>query len=261
MTIQALQDANAAGELSLQAMQAFNIPDIGSAIQAGIGISVDDVPASDVVLVTLLVDDSISMRYGSNDQVARDGFNLVVESLKSSKQKDNILVSCRYLSGRVLCPYIQLEQAPKMDATNYDPDLGNTPLLKQSVVVLGQVLTKTQEFKDNGVPVRSVTLLLTDGADNASYGTKAADVASIVTDMLRQENHIIAAMGIADGSTDFRAIFKGMGIEDKWILTPGNSQSEIRKAFQVFSQSAVRASQSAANFSKSAGAGLGGFGS
>jgi hypothetical protein len=42
-----------------------------------------------------------------------------------------------------------------------------------------------------------------------------------------------------------------MGIPDRWVLTPGNSAGEIRRAFQVFSQSAVRASQGAAQ--------LGGF--
>jgi hypothetical protein len=45
-----------------------------------------------------------------------------------------------------------------------------------------------------------------------------------------------------------------MGIPDRWIMTPGSSASEIRRAFQVFSQSAVRLG---------AGAGLatlGGFG-
>jgi len=46
-----------------------------------------------------------------------------------------------------------------------------------------------------------------------------------------------------------------MGIEDRRILTPRDNASEIRNAFQVFSQSAVRASQ-AASFSSSA---LGGF--
>ncbi len=46
-----------------------------------------------------------------------------------------------------------------------------------------------------------------------------------------------------------------MKIRDEWILTPGNSDSEIRKAFQVFSQSAVRVSQSAGNLGS-----LGGFG-
>jgi hypothetical protein len=75
-------------------------------------------------------------------------------------------------------------------------------------------------------------------------------VAAIVQDMLAQENHIVAAMGIDDGTTDFKKVFRAMGIPDRWILTPGNSASEIRRAFQVFSQSAVRAA---------AGAQLGGF--
>jgi hypothetical protein len=41
------------------------------------------------------------------------------------------------------------------------------------------------------------------------------------------------------------------------ILTPGSDVSPIRRAFQVFSQSAVRASQSAAHFGQAV---LGGFG-
>src|SRR5690606_28170332 len=124
------------------------------------------------------------------------------------------------------------------------------PLYDQSVVLLGTVLAKAQELADHGVPCRTVTLLITDGADAGSARATAADVASIVHDMRRAEHHVVAAMGIDDGATDHRAVFRAMGIEDRWILTPKNSDAEIRRAFQVFSQSAVRASQ---------GAGLGGF--
>ncbi|MBI2633485.1 MAG: hypothetical protein HYW78_03840, partial [Parcubacteria group bacterium] len=128
----------------------------------------------------------------------------------------------------------------------------------ETVVILGTVLAKTKEFMDNGVNVRTITLIVTDGADYGSHRQTPATVASVVKDMLMKENHIIAAMGIDDhGHTDFKQIFQEMGLEDRWILTPLNSQSEIRKAFQVFSQSAVRASQSAQSFSQTA---LGGFG-
>jgi hypothetical protein len=65
-------------------------------------------------------------------------------------------------------------------------------------------------------------------------------------------------IGIADGSTDFKAVFGEMGIRDEWILTPKNSPSEIRRAFQMLSQSATRASQSATTFSQAA---MGGFAS
>jgi class 3 adenylate cyclase len=123
------------------------------------------------------------------------------------------------------------------------------------VVLLGSVLAKAQELSSNGVAARSVTLLITDGDDQHSLRSKPRDVRALVRDLQRAESHVVAAMGIADGSTDFRRVFRDMGIEDRWILTPGNSPGEIRKAFQVFSQSAVRASQ-AATFNQAA---LGGF--
>jgi hypothetical protein len=136
-----------------------------------------------------------------------------------------------------------------MTTANYNPHLG-TPLYDQTAVVLGTVVAKAQELQQAGIAVRTVTLIITDGGDYGSTRCKPADVKAIVADMLAQENHIVAAMGISDGTTDFRAVFRSMGIPDKWILTPGNSATEIRRAFAVFSQSAVRAS---------AGVQLGGF--
>jgi hypothetical protein len=53
---------------------------------------------------------------------------------------------------------------------------------------------------------------------------------------------------VTASETDFHWVFREMGIEDQWLLTPGNDVSQIRRAFQVFSQPAVRASQSAAHF-------------
>ena len=55
-----------------------------------------------------------------------------------------------------------------------------------------------------------------------------------------------------------RDVFRSMGIEDRWILTPGKDAADIRKAFLLFSPSAVRASQGGASFSRAA---VGGFGS
>jgi hypothetical protein len=245
------------GELSAQAVQALTITaDIGAQIQAGLGIAPDDVPASQVVLVTMMPDDSGSIRFGGNAQRVRDGHNLVVEALKRSKQKDEILAHTRYLNGFVLYPYRRIDEAVVMDSHNYDPNLG-TPLYDQVAVMLGTVLAKTRQFEDGGVPVRTVSLILTDGADEGSVRQSPRSIRAIVDDMLRQEKHIIAAMGIDDGSTDFRKVFADMGLPDRWILTPGNTDQEIRRAFQTFSQSAVKASQGAGHFSKTAAGGFG----
>jgi hypothetical protein len=253
---QLFQSAQDEGLLSQAAMQALNVIDLGAQIQAGLGINVDDVTASEVVLVTIMPDDSGSIRFGSNAQAVRGGHNAVLDALSDSPQQDNILIHTRYLNGFVLFPYLPLSQAVRMNTKNYNPNLG-TPLYDQTLVLLGTVLAKSQEFADNGVPVRTVTLIITDGADGESRRANAQDVAAVVQDMLKAENHIIAAMGIDDGYTDFRQVFQAMGIRNEWILTPGNSESEIRKAFQVFSQSVVQVSQAASNFNPSF---LGGFG-
>ncbi|MBI5202734.1 MAG: hypothetical protein HY925_14170 [Elusimicrobia bacterium] len=244
------------GELSDASMQALSIPDLGAQIQAGLGVHPDDVPASEVVLVTMMPDDSGSIRFGGNAQAVRDGHNLVLEALAASKQKEGMLAHTRYLNGKVLYPYCALSGTMRMDAKNYDPNLG-TPLYDQTVVLLGTVLAKSRQFAQAGVPSRTVTLLITDGADEGSCQSKAKDVRALVEDMKRQERHIVAALGLRDGQTNFKQVFREMGIDDQWILTVGSSASEIRRAFQVFSQSAVRASQSAGQFSKTA---VGGFG-
>jgi len=245
-----LEQAHQAGALSATSMKTLDVADLGAQIQAGLGVCVDDVAASEVVLVSMMPDDSSSIAGAGNEPAVRDGHNLVLDALRASKQSGDVFVHTRYLNGAVLFPYVAIDGAVAMDLNNYRADKG-TPLYDQTVVLLGTVLAKSQEFAQAGVPARTVTLLITDGADCASTRATAATVHALVTDMLRQENHVIAAMGIDDGSTDFRAVFRSMGIPDRWILTPGNSASEIRKAFQVFSRSAIAASQGLA--------GLGGF--
>jgi hypothetical protein len=253
---QLFEAAHAEGLLSPSGLQALTVVDLGAQIQAGLGVSVDDVQASEVVLVTVMPDDSGSIQHANNARLVCDGHNLVLDSLLASKQRDTVLFHTRYLNGFVLNPYRPLEDVVRMHGKNYSPDQG-TPLYDQTVVLLGTVLAKAQEFTRNGVAVRTVTLLITDGADGHSQRARAQEVAALVKDLRRAENHIVAAMGIQDGSTDFYRVFREMGIEDRWILTPGQSAQEIRQAFQVFSQSAVRVSQGAASFSRTA---LGGFG-
>lgn len=249
-----IEAAGQEGTLSPQSMQALNIPDLGAQIQAGLGVNVDDVQASEVVLLTMMPDDSGSIASAGNTVAVREGHNLVLEALGDTKQRDAILAHTRYLNGTVLFPYRTIDQAERMTASNYQADKG-TPLYDQSVVLLGSVVAKAQEFAQNGVLARSVTLLITDGADCHSTHAKARDVAALVRDMTRSEQHIVAAMGIADGYTDFKQVFRGMGIADRWILTPGSNASEIRAAFQLFSRSAMRASR-ATGFSQAAAGGF-----
>ncbi|MDO8425811.1 MAG: hypothetical protein Q7T01_04875 [bacterium] len=249
------QSAQASGALSPAGAASISIPDMGAQIQAGLGISVDDVTASEVFLVTVLLDDSGSIRFvPGNTEAVRDGYNGVLDALVASKQDDSILAASYLLNNGLLDAYGSLRVATRLDSHNFNPS-GGTPLYERALEVLATVLAKTQEFADNGVPVRSATLLVTDGGANGFQAT-AAQVRALVTDLLRQECHIVAGMGVDDGTTDFRQVFREMGVRDEWILAPKNTPSEVRKAFGAFSRSAVRASQSAGSFSQTA---VGGF--
>ena len=252
-----LQDAHEEGDLSSGSLNALTkIPDIGAIIQQGLGVPIQSMLSSEVILLNILVDDSGSIRMAGNSQPIRDGHNMLIKALFDSKQLDNIEVINRYLNGKVLYPYTPISLVPNMDSKNYDAS-GGTPLFDETAKLLATVIAKAQDFKNNGIQVRTITLIMTDGEDVHSHTSTAADVNKIVTDMLRSEDHIVAAMGFDNGSCDFKKVFSDMGISDRWVLTANANPSEIRKAFQVFSQSAVRASQSAAHFSQTS---LGGFG-
>jgi hypothetical protein len=244
------------GSISMNSFDILNVNDIGSMIQGNLGISADQFEESEAFLVSILVDDSGSIRFSGNSQAVRDGYNVVIESLKSSKQCGSILVHTEYLNGFVLNPYNPIAGVVKMDSGNYDPS-GRTPLYDKTVTFLASVLAKTQELKNEGIAVRTATLIMTDGADEHSTRHGDKEVKQLISDMLKEEIHIVAAMGIDNKSTDFKHIFKEMGIRDEWVLTPGDNESDIRKAFGAFSQSVVRASQCAGSFSQTA---MGGFG-
>jgi hypothetical protein len=242
--------------LSRVAISTLNIPDMGALISAGLGIVPDDVPAQEVTLVAVLIDDSGSIRFQKNAQHVRDGFNLILDSLGGSKQSNGVLLYCLYLNGKLLTAYALLDQVPRMDTHNYDPN-GGTPLYDQTALILASQLAKLQEFEDAGTPVRTVTVIVTDGQDEGSRKHTPSTIRTVVREMLSKERHIIAAIGIECPGVDFKQVFGEMGLEDRWILTPGNNPSDIRRAFEMASQSAVRASQGGANFSKTA---VGGFG-
>ncbi len=257
---QSAQQDNVISQATLSALQ---VADIGAQITDALGVPAGQIRQSEVILVNILVDDSGSIRFGRNTEAVRDGHNLIIDALNASKQQNNILIHTRLLNGEIICPYRSIDNAVRLDSHNYNPNKG-TPLYDMTQVFLGTVLAKAQEFIDQGVPCRTISLIITDGNDEHSpkcqggRGTTAGDAKQLIDEMLRQENHIICGMGIKlDSGVDYKQIFRDMGIRDEWIKTPASSQSEIRAACQVFSQSAVRASQSAASFSQQA---IGGFG-
>ena len=250
------QTAQQEGTLSKAAVQSLNLNDISPQINQAIGIDANKVQSSETVLLAILIDDSGSIRFAGNSQAIRDGHNMIIESLKKSKQADSIFVHTRYLNGKTLYPFKPISQVELLTPQNYDPN-GGTPLYDETSVILATSIAKVQEFANNGIVSRAITLIMTDGADQGSVRLRRPEELNpVIADMLKSESHIVAAMGVEEPGTNFTAVFQAMGIPLQWILTPKNNESEIRKAFAVFSQSALRASQGVGGFSQQA---LGGF--
>lgn len=248
--------------LSQQSMNILNVNDIGNSIRDAMGTPVLSSAATEVLLVAMMLDDSSSICYGSNEQAVRDGTNAVVESLKGAREAVDIQFFLRYLNGTIMHPFGELDTVPLLTTSNYCGN-GGTPLYDQSVEFLKALIAKAQEFEQYNINVRTMSLIVTDGQDYGSHKHRAADVCSIVKDLLATESHIVAGMGVDGSGVNFKDIFREMGIPDMWIYETGPMAGEskdeflrrIRQGFQLFSKSAVRASKSAANFSQ-----LGGFG-
>lgn len=226
-----------------------------------LGNPVNQYKEDSVLLVATLVDDSGSLNVAvekdpkserlvsrstsyndprSNAEAVRIGHNAVIQALQDSERPSAVWFHTRYLKGYQLTPWNPLEKAARMDLNNYRPD-GGTPLYDETVAILGSIITKVQEFRNSWVGARTATLIVTDGEDTESKLQTPASVKSVVTDMYNMGIHIIAAMGIYDGKTDFRKVFIEMGIRENLILTPGSTPGEIRQAFGLFGKMASRA--------------------
>ncbi|MDP3727799.1 MAG: hypothetical protein Q8R35_04170 [bacterium] len=249
------QQALADGAISAAGMKALKVANYGAAIQANLGITPADVKVAEVVLLNLLIDDSGSIEDAGNTGALIDGVNGVMDALAGAKKRDDVLVYIELLNRGLLQSYALLKDAARLSVVNFKP-YGSTPLFAKAVPFLGTIIAKSQEFALSGVACRTVSLIATDGGDNTSGSVRARDVASVAKDMLAAESHIIFGYGISDGITDFRKVFAAMGLKPNAIRTSANDPKEIRKEFQLFSQSAVRASQNAQSFSKVAGGGF-----
>ena len=248
-----LSGAKQDGLITAAGMQAFQIVDLGDEISDNLGITPDLVDASEVFAFFGVIDDSGSIRFRGNTDVVRTGYNGVLDALTKSKSRDDIIVGATLLNGGVLHPVCALTDAKRLDS-HFDPN-GDTPLYDRVIQTCELILRKCKEFQDTGASFKGVIVIVTDGNDEGSRAT-AANVKAVLEPLLAKEIISVVALGISDGSTDFRAVFSSMGIPDTLVLTVSDDPSSIRKAFGVISRATQAASQGA-SLSQS---GLGGFG-
>ncbi|MFA5166215.1 MAG: hypothetical protein WC449_02830 [Candidatus Paceibacterota bacterium] len=239
---------------SKQSVGILNTNDLAQAFEEAKGLGIEEIGGTeDITLITLVLDDSGSMDGDSAKQLML-GYKDFIEELKNTKRKSSILVHVRFLNSGSMFPYCLVDQAPCMDSSNYHPD-GSTPLYDGIGEAMAVVAAKTQEYEDAGISVKTITLVMTDGCENDSHHFNEAKLKCVVNDLIATEKHIVAAMGFGEENF-FRQCFGGVGIPDKWIYTSLSAARDIRRAFNLFSKSATKASNNTQSFSQTAQAGI-----
>ncbi|MBS1153903.1 MAG: hypothetical protein H6Q89_5601 [Myxococcaceae bacterium] len=129
----------------------------------------------------------------------------------------------------------------RLDAKNYQ-GAGATRLYDTWCDALAANVAYAQRLRDGGTPARSVVVVITDGEDVGSSRT-AGNCARLSKDLLASEQFVLAFVGVGS-DVDFHKVAKTMGVPDGCVLVQQNATaSTLRAAFQLVSQSAIRASQ------------------
>jgi uncharacterized protein YegL len=217
---------------------------LGAVVVAGAaGTALEDIQASDVTLITVLIDASSSIATANLEQAVRDGQNLLVDAFAGAKEAPSILMALWTFNQdlTVRHSFLPVGDAEHLDDKSYR-GCGSTRLYDGWCDALASNVAYAQRLRDGGTPTRSVVVVITDGAD---YGSKrtAGECARLSRELLRSEQFILAFVGVGD-DTDFRKVARSMGVPDGCVAVQKDVRaSELRKLFQMISQSAIRVSQ------------------
>ena len=254
-----LSGAEQDGHISPQTTAVLKTRNLNALLQQGLGKPAVSVSLAQIFGQVVVLDDSSSIADANNEQIIRDGFNSMRKELISSTARDEIMIAVTQLNRGILVPFTPLVDCVELNSSNYEGN-GRTPQYEGIVTGAGLLLSKWREFADQGAEFRGALVFVGDGAHyNPGGKLRKDDVRQTLEDLRRQgpERFLALFIGIDDGHTDFKAEGIAMGFDANKILTPKNTGSEIRKAFQVASRASKTASQSAGGFSKVA---TGGFG-
>lgn len=235
--------ATARGVLSPQSSTLIT-GNLGNLVLAGAaGKDLEDITASEVTLVTVLIDASASIADRGLERAVREGQNALLDAFSGAKDRDAVLLACWTFSGQmgVVHSYVPVPDATRLDAKNYRAS-GSTALYDTWCSALAANVAYAQRLRDGGTPTRSVVVVVTDGEDVGSRHT-AADCARLSRDLLASELFTLALVGVG-ADVNFEHVAKSMGIPGGCILWEKDATpSSLRRAFQLVSRSAVRASQ------------------
>ena len=235
--------ASAAGTITPQTSALLG-GHLGAVVIAGAaGIDLEDIAASDVTLVTVLIDASSSIASRGLEDAVRQGQQALLDAFVASKEKESILMALWTFNDelRVHHSYVAVDDATRLCPRNY-AGVGATRLYDTWCDALAANVAYAQRLRDGGTPCRSIVVVITDGEDCGSRRS-ARDCAKISRDLLASEQFVLAFVGVGD-DVNFHAVAKSMGVPKTSIAVQKDATpTTLRQLFHMVSQSAIRASR------------------
>ena len=209
------------------------------------GKDVEDVDASAVTLLLLLVDKSSSM--SGLEGGVKDGQQVLLKEIEDTADADSILVSVWTYNQdqNVIHSFLPVEEAIRLDGSNYRAS-GMTSLYDTYVKGVNSLITYAQDLEAAGTPTRSIVVLVTDGEDTSSRNNFEVECAKINEDLLRSEKFVLGFVGLSRSSDDsyFTDIAEQMGFPPKAIRNVKNMDRDaIKDMFHMISRQSVSVSK------------------
>lgn len=225
-----------------------------------------DVPSS-MFLNGFFFDNSWSMKYGENWAATLAARKLIPATLIKygvdplSEMLDFLLnpnpTYVRTVTGDLNLSEFQwttLKNAPDLIVPqNADQYLAGdgTPLYGRSRVLLASVLSRTLYWEQQGINVRSVSCIQSDGlsTEGDEEDALAQECSTLVADMHRTKKHRIIFMGVGgpNDAASFRRAARRMGIKDHNVMLVSKNADAIAEAWMRVSNLSATVSTASGN--------------
>lgn len=193
--------------------------------------SIDELETESVTLVFMGIDASGSMTPYTS--IMKDELGKFKQAIIESKSEDEVLIAMADFAH-----WINIRGYKKIHDLDLDYQAsGNTRLFDTIMVGSKELIDYMNELKDQGMRVKCVFSMFSDGEDNDSK-TYFSDAKQAVEALNRIET---VTAYIAFGP-DGLHVGKDLGFKN--VLSVGNTESELRRAIDVLSKSVISQSKS-----------------
>lgn len=201
-------------------------------------VGLDELESERQTLIRLIIDKSGSM--SPFESIMVDCLNKFKSAIEGAKESDEMLIGKTLFDSNIDASGYRFIA----DFTSNYSAGGNTRLYdaivkEQKDLIDGKGNGYMEHLQQNGIKVKAVLAIFSDGEDNSSQ-CSANDTRKAI-EFLHSKEIIVAFVTFGNGA---EGIAKQIGVKDQNILQIDATESGLRKVFEVLSKSAISASKS-----------------